>query len=91
MTHGLIGRGLGIGVLAGIFAAGFLCGAVSQRRAEAQMGDLGGKAMEKMGASGGTFGSVTKMGSAIAEMQQHVDGLQKDLETFKQVKTALGG
>jgi hypothetical protein len=31
------------------------------------------------------------MGSAIAEMQQHVDGLQKDLETFKQVKAALGG
>jgi hypothetical protein len=31
------------------------------------------------------------MGSAITEMEQHVQGLQKNLDTFKQVKAALGG
>ena len=82
---------LRIAMAAGLFAAGFLCGSVSQRRAEAQLGEMGGKVMEKAGESGGTLGSVTKMGSAITEMQQHVEGLQKNLETFKQVKAALGG
>ena len=84
-------HGFRIGVMAGIFAAGFLCGSVTQRPAEAQLGEMGGKAMEKMGEQGGAVGSVTKMGSAISEMQQHVEGLQKNLDTFKQVKAALGG
>jgi hypothetical protein len=74
----------------GVFAAGFLCGSVSQRRAEAQLGELGGKAMEKAGESGGALGSVAKMGSAITDIQKDV-GLQKNLVTFKQVKAALGG
>jgi len=91
MTHGTIGRGIRIGACIGIFSAGFLCGSLTQRRAEAQLGELGGKAMEKAGEQGGTVGSVTKMGGAISEMQQHVEGLQKNLETFKAVKTALGG
>lgn len=82
---------LRITVIAGIFTAGFVCGSVSQRSAEAQLGDLGGKVMEKAGESGGTLGSATKMGSAITEMQDHVEGLQKNLEMFKQVKAALGG
>jgi hypothetical protein len=80
-----------VAALAGIFAAGFVCGSVTQRRAEAQLGDVGGKAMEKAGESGGMVGSVAKMGSTISEMQQHVEGLQKNLDAFKQVKAALGG
>jgi len=32
-----------------------------------------------------------QLGSSIVEMQQHVDGLNKDLETLRKVKTALGG
>jgi hypothetical protein len=80
-----------MGVLAGVFTAGFVLGSLSQRPAGAQLGDLGGKAMEKAGEQGGALGSAGKMGSAITEMQQHVDGLQKNLETFKQVKAALGG
>ena len=74
-----------------IFASGFVCGAMSQRPAEAQLGDMGGKVMEKAGDQGGMVGSVAKMGSAISEMEQHVSGLQKNLDTFKQVKAALGG
>src|SRR5204863_423638 len=35
--------------------------------------------------------AVADLGTAIVDMQQHVDGLQKNLETFKKVKSALGG
>ena len=85
MTHGTLSRGIRVVALAGIFAAGFVCGSVTQRRAEAQLGEMGGKAMEKAGEQGGMVGSVAKMGSAISEMEQHVQGLQKNLDTFKQV------
>jgi len=68
-------------------AAGYLCGSLGQRSAEAQLGDV----MKKAGAQGGAFGSVGQLGSSIVEMQQHVDGLNKDLETLRKVKTALGG
>ena len=91
MAKGRMARGLRIGMLAGVFAAGFLCGSLSQRRAEAQLGELGGKAMEKAGEQGGVVGAAAKMGTTIIDMQKHVEGLEKNLETFKQVKAALGG
>jgi hypothetical protein len=91
MAHGKLTRGIRVAALAGIFAAGFVCGSVTQRRAEAQLGDMGGKAMEKAGEQGGMVGSAAKMGTTISEMEQHVQGLQKNLDTFKQVKAALGG
>jgi len=91
MVNGSIGRGLRIVFVAGVFGAGFVCGSVSQRRAEAQLGELGGKAMEKMEQSGGALGAAAKLGAAIPEMQKHVEGLQKNLDTLKQVKAALGG
>jgi len=34
---------------------------------------------------------LTKLGSTIADMQKHVEALQKNLDAFKQVKGALGG
>jgi hypothetical protein len=80
-----------MGLLVGLFAAGFLCGSLSQRSAQAQLGELGGKAMEKAAGAGGPAGSVGTLGTSIVDMQQHVDGLQKNLETLKQVKAALGG
>ena len=75
-----------LALVAVVFALGFLCGSVTQRRAEAQLGDV----MKKAGESG-ALGSVGDLGSAIVDMQKHVDGLQKNLETFKKVKSALGG
>jgi len=74
-----------------IFAVGFLCGSVSQRRADAQLGDLGKQAVEKAGESGGMLGSAVKLGEAIVDMQQHVDGLQKNIDVLKKVKSSLGG
>jgi hypothetical protein len=91
MAYSRIGRGIQVGLLAGMFAAGYLVGSINQRNADAQLGDVGKAAMEKAGGAGGAVGSVTKLGSSIVEMQQHVDGLQKNIETLKQVKSALGG
>jgi len=86
-----IRRSVQIGTFTAVFAAGMLCGSVIQRRAEAQLGDAAGKALEKAAGSGGVVGSVAKLGTSIVDMQKEVDGLQKNLETLRQVKTALGG
>ena len=91
MRHSRIGRGVQVGLLAAVFAAGFLCGSVSRHRADAQLGELGKAAMEKAGESGGVLGSAVQLGSAIVEMQQHVDGLQKNIDVLKKVKSSLGG
>ena len=83
--------GTRIVVVTGIFAAGYLCGTVTEHRADAQMGDLGGQLMEKAAGSGGIVGSAAQLGSTIGEMQKNVNGLQKNLETLRKVKAALSG
>ncbi|MBI4514791.1 MAG: hypothetical protein HY699_03120 [Deltaproteobacteria bacterium] len=80
-----------LGLIGTIFAIGFLCGSVSQRRADAQLGELGKQALERAGESGGALGSAVKLGEAIVDMQQHVDGLQKNIDVLKKVKAGLGG
>jgi hypothetical protein len=80
-----------VGFIAIVFAVGFLCGTLTHRRAEAQMGDLGKEVMGKAAASGGPLGSVVQLGQAISDMQTHVDGLQKNIEVLKKVKGSLGG
>jgi hypothetical protein len=82
-----ISRGLMIGILVGVFGLGYFCGSVNQRQANAQLGGL----LEKAGQGGGALGSVTQLGSSIVEMQDHVNGLQKNLETLRKVQAALGG
>ena len=47
--------------------------------------------MEKAGESGGPLGSAVQLGQAIGDMQQHVDGRQKNIEVLKKVKSSLGG
>lgn len=78
--------GLQLGVLGMTFVAGLLCGSLTQQRAEAQMGDV----MKKAGESG-KLGPVGELGTSIIEMQDHVTALQKNLDTLKKVKAALGG
>ena len=87
MAKKTISRGVMTGILIGVFALGYFCGSVNQRPADAQIGGL----LEKAGKSGGTLGSVTQLGSSIVEMQDHVNGLQKNLETLRKVQSALGG
>jgi len=85
------GRVLRIVVIGIIFAVGFLCGSVTQRSADAQLGKLGEAAMEKAGESGGALGSAAQLGNAVIDMQQHVDALQKNIDILKKVKASLGG
>ena len=80
-----------IGIVGLIFAFGFLCGSLTQGRAEAQLEDLGKAAMQAAGESGGALGSAVELGTAIVEMQDHVDGLQKNIDVLKKVKASLGG
>lgn len=91
MTRSIVGRGMRVGAMIGIFAAGWFCGTVTQRNAEAQLGDLGKAAMEKAGDSGGVVGAAAKLGTSISDIQTHLDALQKNVETLKSIKGLLGG
>ena len=81
MTQRVLRRSLLVGMCLGLFVVGFVCGLVSQRNADAQLPGIGQ----------GALGSVTELGSSIVEMQQHVNGLQKNLDTLKKIQGALGG
>lgn len=85
------GRAVRAGMVATVFAVGFLCGSVSQRSADAQLGELGKAAMEQAGDSGGALGAATKLGTSIVEMQEHVTGLQKNIDALNALKSSLGG
>jgi len=77
---------LSASVLAATFALGYVVGSVSTTPAEADLGD-----MIKGAAKSGSLGSIGELGTSIIDMQEHVDGLQKNLETLRKVKSALGG
>ncbi len=79
-----------MGMLVGTFALGFVCGSVSQQRADAQVKELGGSLL-KEAAGSGALGSVGELGTSIIEMQDHVSGLQKNIDTLKKVQAALTG
>ena len=91
MPQRTVGRGVVIGLLLAMFAAGFLCGSVSQRRADAQMKELGGSLLKDAAGAGGVLGSAAQLGTSIVEMQDHVSGLQKNLDTLKKVQATLTG
>lgn len=87
MTKTKFSRGLMIAIIVGVFGLGYVCGSMTQRQAEAQIGEL----LEKAGKAGGPVGSVAQFGSSIVEMQDHINGLQKNLDTFKKVQASLTG
>lgn len=82
---------LRVAAFAVVFAAGYLCGSVTEKRADAQMGDLGTELLQRAAGSGGMIGSVAQLGTTISDMEKNVSGLQKNIDTLKKVKTALGG
>lgn len=88
-------RGIQVGAILTIFSAGYLCGTVTERRASADMAELGnavgGAAVKEAAGGGGALGQAAKLGTAITDMQSQVDGLQKNLETLKGIKGVLGG
>ncbi|MGZ8521351.1 MAG: hypothetical protein ACXWX7_14515 [Candidatus Binatia bacterium] len=87
MTKGRFSRGLKTAIIVGVFGLGYVCGSMTQRHAEAQIGGL----LEKAGKAGGPVGSVAQFGSSLVEMQDHISGLQKNLDTFKKVQSSLTG
>ncbi len=88
MTKTTMRRGVMVGVLLGVFGLGYVCGVTSQHRADAQ--GVGGL-LEQAGKMGGSVGTVGQLGSAIVDMQDHITGLQKNLDTLKTVQSALTG
>ncbi len=76
-----------VAILVAVFGLGYLCGSMSRQRADAQVGGI----LEQAGKMGGTVGAASQLGSSIVEMQQHVSGLQKNLDTLKGIQSALTG
>jgi hypothetical protein len=88
MMRKLMTRATMVGILAGVFALGYLCGSVGQHRVDAQ--GLG-SVLEQAGKAGGPLGAAGQLGTSIVQMQEHVSGLQKNLDTLKQIQSALTG
>ncbi len=84
----MVARAVITGMLLGVFALGYVCGSGSQPRAEAQ--GVGGL-LEQAGKGSGPLAGVAQLGSSIVEMQNHVSGLQKNLDALKKVESALTG
>ena len=87
MTKGRLSRGLMTAIIVGVFGLGYVCGSMTQRQAEAQIGGL----LDKASKAGGPVGSVAQFGTSLVEMQDHITGLQKNLDTFKKVQASLSG
>jgi hypothetical protein len=87
MTKRKVSRGLLVIIMSAVFALGYVCGSMTRPQAEAQMGGI----LEKATKMGGPVGSVAEFGTSIAEMQDHITGLQKNLDTFKKVQSSLTG
>jgi hypothetical protein len=80
-----------MGMAAGIFAGGWLCGATMQRPVEAQMGDIMKQAGQAAGAQGGALGAAGQLATSITSLQQNVTELQKDVDGLKKIQAMLGG
>lgn len=91
MSRKTILYSLRLGIVTAIFSVGFFCGSLTQRSANAQLGEIGGELLKQAADSGGVLGSVAQLGTAITDMEKNVSGLQQNIDTLKKVKTALGG
>lgn len=80
-----------IGALVVMFGVGYLLGTVTQPTAEAQMGELGKKAMEQAAGSGGPLGTAARLGATINGLQENVTELQAHIDTLNEIKAALPG
>jgi hypothetical protein len=84
-------RAIRIATFALVFGSGYLLATITQPTAEAQVGELGKKAMEAAGESGGPLGAAGKLGTTITGMQENVTKLQEHIDTLNQIKASLGG
>jgi hypothetical protein len=84
-------RAIRIAAFAVVFGAGYLLGTVTRPTAEAQMGELGKKAMEQAAGAGGPLGTAAKLGTTISGLQKNVSELQGHIDTLNEIKAALPG
>ena len=84
-------RALRVLAFGAVFGAGYLFATVTQTTAQAQVGDLGKKAMDAAGSQGGALGSVTELGTSITDMRKNVEALNANLDKLDKIKAALGG
>jgi|GEM_PF-463683 len=91
MSFKFVPHGLRFALILAVFGLGYLSGSVSQRNADAQLNEIGSDVMKRATESGGTLGTVAKLGTTISELEKHVSGMQKNIDTLKSVKAALGG
>jgi hypothetical protein len=81
-------------LIAAVFSFGYLLG-TAQSPAQAQLDDIGKQMgsglLEKAADSEGMLGQATRLGATIVEMEEHVNGLQKNIDTLNTIKAALGG
>ena len=89
MANKMIARMAMTGMFFAIFTLGYVCGSVSQPPASAQL--PGGGLLDKAGKLGDPLAAAGQLGSSITEMEQHVSGLQKNLDTLKKIQSALTG
>jgi hypothetical protein len=80
-----------IGMFTAVFGAGYLFGTVTQPPAEAQVGELGKKAMESAAGAGGPLGTAAQLGTTITGLQENVTELQSHIDTLNKIKSALPG
>lgn len=87
----LVQRAAHVALLTTVFGAGYLFATVTHPTAEAQVGELGKKAMEAAGESGGPLGAAAKLGTSISEMRDHLTALNQEVDTLEKIKASLGG
>ena len=75
-------------LLVAAFTLGYVCGSVGLPPASAQ---LPGGLLDKAGQAGNPLAAASQLGSSITDMEQHVSGLQKNLDTLKKIQSALTG
>lgn len=79
-----------IGIVTAVFSAGSLCG-YCPSTVRMPRWVIWGVLLKNATDSGGALGSVAQLATAITDMEKHVNGLRKNIDTLKKVKTALGG
>jgi hypothetical protein len=84
MANKMVARIAMIAMLFGTFTLGYVCGSGSTPRASAQLPQM-------PGGLSGTLGAASQLGSSITDMEQHVSGLQKNLDTLKKIQSTLTG
>lgn len=80
-----------VAVVTAIFGMGYFTGSVTQRSADAQLGDIGSDVMKRASEGGGSLGTVARLGTTITDLEKNLSAMQKNVDTLKSVKAALGG